>query len=93
MQYKVLHKGHGTFHPTVDSNCECHYRGTLIDGTEFDSSYKRGRPATFAPQQVIKGTNLQFSHEVCPQGFLFKGERLLHSILALFVRKDGSNLV
>uniref|UniRef100_A0A6B2LQE6 peptidylprolyl isomerase n=1 Tax=Arcella intermedia TaxID=1963864 RepID=A0A6B2LQE6_9EUKA len=55
MQYKVLHKGHGTFHPTVDSNCECHYRGTLIDGTEFDSSYKRGRPATFAPQQVIKG--------------------------------------
>ena len=31
------------------------YRGTLVDGTEFDSSYKRGQPATFAPNQVIKG--------------------------------------
>ena len=35
--------------------CSCHYRGTLTDGTEFDSSYKRGSPATFAPNQVIKG--------------------------------------
>jgi len=33
----------------------CHYRGTLINGKEFDSSYKRGSPATFAPNQVIKG--------------------------------------
>jgi FKBP-type peptidyl-prolyl cis-trans isomerase FklB len=38
------------------SSCsECHYRGTLIDGTEFDSSYSRGNPTTFAPNQVIKG--------------------------------------
>ena len=41
--------------PTVNSPCECHYAGTLIDGTEFDSSYKRGAPLTFAPNQVIKG--------------------------------------
>merc|ERR1719223_926326 len=41
--------------PTVNSPCECHYAGTLIDGTEFDSSYKRGKPLTFAPNQVIKG--------------------------------------
>jgi FKBP-type peptidyl-prolyl cis-trans isomerase FklB len=41
--------------PTIDSPCDCHYRGTLIDGTEFDSSYKRGQPLTFAPNQVIKG--------------------------------------
>merc|ERR1719150_3171235 len=42
-------------YPVKDSPCECHYKGTLIDGTEFDSSYKRGKPATFAPNQVIKG--------------------------------------
>merc|ERR1711988_369128 len=55
LQYKVLRKGEGAFHPTVDSSCECHYEGTLIDGTEFDSSYKRGSPTSFAPNQVIKG--------------------------------------
>merc|ERR1712178_464800 len=35
--------------------CECHYKGTLIDGVQFDSSYDRGQPTTFAPNQVIKG--------------------------------------
>merc|ERR1719399_579241 len=55
LQYKVLRKGDGAHHPTKDSSCECHYEGTLIDGTEFDSSYKRGSPTTFAPNQVIKG--------------------------------------
>merc|ERR1711934_185296 len=55
LQYKVLRKGDGTDHPTADSSCECHYEGTLIDGTEFDSSYKRGSPTSFAPNQVIKG--------------------------------------
>jgi len=53
--YKVLKNGKGAFHPTVDSPCSCHYAGTLIDGTEFDSSYSRGEPTTFAPNQVIKG--------------------------------------
>ena len=37
LQYKVLRKGGGAFHPTVSSPCECHYKGTLIDGTQFDS--------------------------------------------------------
>merc|ERR1719197_50952 len=55
MQYKVLRKGSGAFHPTKDSPCECHYEGTLINGDEFDSSYKRGSPTTFAPNQVIEG--------------------------------------
>ena len=41
--------------PTINSPCDCHYSGTLIDGTEFDSSYKRGKPLTFAPNQVIPG--------------------------------------
>lgn len=42
-------------HPTVGTPCECHYAGRLLDGSEFDSSYKRGQPSTFAPNQVIKG--------------------------------------
>lgn len=41
--------------PTLNSPCKCHYSGSLIDGTEFDSSYKRGDPLTLAPNQVIKG--------------------------------------
>lgn len=55
LQYKVLREGTGTSHPTVDAPCSCHYEGTLIDGTKFDSSYDRGEPTTFAPNQVIKG--------------------------------------
>ena len=55
LQYKVLRRGHGTAHPTINSPCETHYHGTLIDGTVFDSSYDRGSPTTFAPNQVIKG--------------------------------------
>ena len=41
--------------PLLDTPCECHYSGRLIDGTEIDSSYKRDNPTTFAPNQVIKG--------------------------------------
>merc|ERR1712070_986849 len=55
LQYKVLRKGSGIHHPTVSSPCECHYEGTLINGDKFDSSYDRGSPTTFAPNQVIKG--------------------------------------
>jgi len=55
LQYKVLRKGDGPDYPTVNSPCKCHYKGTLIDGTQFDSSYDRGTPAVFAPNQVIKG--------------------------------------
>ena len=55
LQYKVLKSGSGKLHPTVNSPCECHYKGTLIDGTQFDSSYDRGSPTTFAPNQVIRG--------------------------------------
>lgn len=55
LQYKVLKKGTGAFHPTQNSPCECHYEGKLISGTVFDSSYERGTPTTFAPNQVIKG--------------------------------------
>jgi len=55
LQYKVLNEGGGVEHPKVSTPCECHYAGRLLDGSEFDSSYKRGTPSTFAPNQVIKG--------------------------------------
>ena len=55
LQYKVLVEGGGVEHPLKSTPCECHYAGRLLDGTEFDSSYKRGTPTTFAPNQVIKG--------------------------------------
>merc|ERR1712151_352084 len=55
LQYKVLKEGKGLEHPTVSTPCECHYAGRLLDGSEFDSSYSRGEPTTFAPNQVIKG--------------------------------------
>lgn len=54
LQYKVLASGKGKT-PTAADQVSVHYRGTLIDGTEFDSSYKRGEPATFGVGQVIKG--------------------------------------
>ena len=54
LQYKVVTAGTGP-KPTADQTVVCHYRGTLINGTEFDSSYKRGQPATFPVKGVIKG--------------------------------------
>src|SRR6266852_5192864 len=54
LQYKVLTQGTGP-KPTSADTVVCNYRGTLINGTEFDSSYKRGQPATFPVGGVIKG--------------------------------------
>lgn len=54
LQYKIIKPGAGGS-PTAASTAKVHYRGTLIDGTEFDSSYKRGKPAEFGVGQVIRG--------------------------------------
>jgi len=54
LQYKILNAGNGP-KPTAADTVVCNYRGTLVDGTEFDSSYKRGQPATFPVGGVIKG--------------------------------------
>jgi FKBP-type peptidyl-prolyl cis-trans isomerase FklB len=54
LQYKILKEGTGP-KPTAADQVVCNYRGTLIDGTEFDSSYKRNEPVTFPVNQVIKG--------------------------------------
>jgi len=50
LQYKVLEKGSGVYHPTASTSCSCEYKGSLIDGSVFDSG-----TASFAPNQVIRG--------------------------------------
>jgi FKBP-type peptidyl-prolyl cis-trans isomerase len=54
LQYKVLTEGSGP-KPAATDTVTVNYRGTLLNGTEFDSSYKRGQPATFGVDHVIKG--------------------------------------
>lgn len=54
LQYKIITKGEGPVATTTD-RVKVHYEGRLIDGKVFDSSYKRGQPATFGVNQVIKG--------------------------------------
>ena len=54
LQYKVLEEGNGK-KPGAASKVKCHYAGTLVDGTEFDSSYRRNQPAVFGVNQVIAG--------------------------------------
>lgn len=54
LQYKILAEGDGDL-PTATDQVKCHYHGTLIDGTVFDSSVERGQPATFPVNGVIQG--------------------------------------
>ncbi|QGY42876.1 FKBP-type peptidyl-prolyl cis-trans isomerase [Maribellus comscasis] len=54
LQYKILNEGEGNI-PTAKDQVKCHYHGTLIDGTVFDSSVQRGQPAVFPVNGVIKG--------------------------------------
>lgn len=54
LQYEVITEGNGK-KPSATDRVKCHYEGTLIDGTFFDSSIKRGEPAIFGVNQVIKG--------------------------------------
>ena len=54
LQYQVITEGNGK-KPSATDKVKCHYEGTLIDGTLFDSSIKRGQPAVFGVNQVLKG--------------------------------------
>ncbi|WP_153449008.1 FKBP-type peptidyl-prolyl cis-trans isomerase [Vibrio algicola] len=64
LQYLVLEKGSGEEHPSANSKVRVHYQGTLLDGTEFDSSYKRGEPIEFKLNQVVKGWQEGLQHMV-----------------------------
>ena len=87
MQYKVVTAGTGKTPGSSDS-VTVHYRGTLIDGTEFDSSYKRGQPATFPVNGVIKGWTeaLQLMKEGA------KWQLFIPSDLAYGERGAGANI-
>ncbi len=54
LMYKIITEGSGAI-PKADDSVVAHYAGTLLDGTEFDSSYKRGKPATFGVSNLIPG--------------------------------------
>jgi len=54
LQYRILKEGYGGF-PTMDDVVKCHYHGTMIDGTVFDSSLERGQAAIFPVNGVIQG--------------------------------------
>ena len=54
LKYRILRKGEGK-RPTVLNKVEAHYRGWMLNGTEFDSSYKRGKPTTFPLNGVVEG--------------------------------------
>ncbi|MCG6969661.1 MAG: FKBP-type peptidyl-prolyl cis-trans isomerase [Gammaproteobacteria bacterium] len=87
IQYKVITEGKGE-KPTLESSVVAHYRGTLIDGTEFDSSYKRGEPATFPLNGVIKGWQ-----EVLPMMAVgSKWQVYIPSDLAYGERGAGANI-
>ena len=79
--YRVIKEGDGAM-PTDTSEVEVHYEGKLVDGTVFDSSYKRGETATFAVNQVIKGWSeavklmkVGAEYEVCLPYEIAYGER------------------
>ena len=55
LQYEVIKEGNVGHYAKIDDQVQCHYEGTLVDGTLFDSSIKRGQPATFGVNQVIPG--------------------------------------
>ena len=61
LMYQVLNEGNGK-KPTAEDTVECHYEGRLIDGTVFDSSYKRGQAVDLRANQVIKGWTEALEH-------------------------------
>ena len=87
LQYKVVTAGTGKM-PSSSDSVTVNYRGTLIDGTEFDSSYKRGQPATFPVNGVIKGWTeaLQLMKEGA------KWQLFIPSDLAYGERGAGANI-
>ena len=87
LQYKVIKEGNGA-KPAENDRVKVNYRGTLIDGKEFDSSYKRNEPATFRANQVIKGWTEALT--MMPVGS--KWELYIPSELAYGTRETGGDI-
>jgi FKBP-type peptidyl-prolyl cis-trans isomerase FklB len=87
LQYKILQEGTGP-KPVATDTVVVNYRGTLLNGTEFDSSYKRGQPATFGVGQIIKGWTEAL--QLMPVGS--KWQLFIPSDLAYGVRGAGRDI-
>lgn len=85
LQYEVLKEGDGP-KPSATDKVKCHYHGTLIDGTVFDSSVQRGQPATFPLNMVIKGWTEAL--QLMPVGSKYR--LFLHPSLAYGSRQTGA---
>jgi FKBP-type peptidyl-prolyl cis-trans isomerase FklB len=85
LQYEVLTEGNGP-KPKATDKVKCHYHGTLIDGTIFDSSVQRGQPATFPLNMVIKG----WTEALQLMSVGSKYRLFLHPDLAYGERQTGS---
>lgn len=85
LQYEVLTEGSGA-KPKATDKVKCHYHGTLIDGTIFDSSVQRGQPATFPLNMVIKG----WTEALQLMSVGSKYRLFLHPSLAYGNRQTGS---
>ena len=85
LQYEVLTEGTGA-KPKATDKVKCHYHGTLIDGTVFDSSVQRGQPATFPLNMVIKG----WTEALQLMSVGSKYRLFLHPSLAYGNRQTGS---
>ncbi len=85
LQYEVLTEGTGP-KPKATDKVKCHYHGTLIDGTIFDSSVQRGQPATFPLNMVIKGWTEGL--QLMPVGSKYRF--FLHPSLAYGDRQTGA---
>lgn len=88
LQYEVLTEGNGP-KPTATDKVKCHYHGTLLDGTVFDSSVNRGQPATFPLNMVIKGWTEAL--QLMPVGSKYR--LYLHPSLAYGDRQAGAHIV
>ena len=85
LQYEILTEGSGP-KPKATDKVKCHYHGTLIDGTVFDSSVQRGQPATFPLNMVIKGWTEAL--QLMPVGSKYR--LFLHPSLAYGERQTGA---
>jgi FKBP-type peptidyl-prolyl cis-trans isomerase FklB len=85
LQYEILTQGTGP-KPKATDKVKCHYHGTLIDGTVFDSSVQRGQPATFPLNMVIKGWTEAL--QLMPVGSKYR--LFLHPSLAYGERQTGA---
>jgi FKBP-type peptidyl-prolyl cis-trans isomerase len=87
LQYEVITQGNGA-RPAATDQVSVNYRGTLIDGTEFDSSYERGEPATFPVNRVIGGWTEAL--QLMPVGSKYR--LVIPSNLAYGERGSGANI-